>query len=88
MTLKDNYELRGTREGMDLLYAYYGREIYFSYGETIPQNVDQTDILWNTGIQKSSGEIIMLEHHFANLNVRYLCGDIKQSSRGKNRYKR
>lgn len=60
MTLKDNYGQRGTREGMDLLYAYYGRETYFCYGETIPQNVDQTDTLWNTDVQKSSREIIML----------------------------
>lgn len=39
MTLRDNYEQRGTQKGMDLLYGYYGKEKYFSYGETIPQNV-------------------------------------------------
>lgn len=61
MTLQDNYEQRGTQEAMDLLYAYYGRKTYFSYGETIPQNADPTGILWNTGVQKSSGEIMMLE---------------------------
>ena len=50
MTLRDNYEQRGTQKGMDLLYGYYGKEKYFSYGETIPQNVYQTDVFWNTGV--------------------------------------
>lgn len=62
---------------MSIRYTYYGRENISKMAKHSAKHMNQADILWNTGVQKSSGRSLYLNIILITSNIGYITISVR-----------